>query len=65
MLEKCLENLENKGIVHPEMAIVIRKLQSTRNLIVHDSESRITRGEALEWLGISKSVKDRLEQKLK
>ena len=60
-----LSYLEGKGLIDAKMTMLIQKLQSTKNLIVHNSDSSITRGEALEWLGISKSIKDRLEQKLR
>ena len=64
-IRMTLSYLESKGLIDAEMTMLIQKLQSTRNLIVHNSDSNITRGEALEWLGISKSIKDRLEQKLR
>lgn len=56
--------IEN-GTIDKSMADLVNKLRTMRNKIVHATESEITRGEALEWLGIYKSVRDRLAQKLK
>ena len=61
---KAASYLKQKGIIDGEMAMLLDKIQNTRNLIVHSTDSSITRGEALEWLGISRSVRDRLAQKL-
>ena len=61
---KVLIYLENKGILDDEIIMLIRKLMSVRNQIVHNSVSSVTRGEAIEWLGISKSVNDKISQKL-
>lgn len=61
---KALQYLHKNGLIDFEMEMLINKLRQTRNLIVHRPDSSITRGEAIEWLGISKSVKDRLSQKL-
>ena len=56
--------IEN-GTIDKSMADLVNKLRAIRNKIVHTTEPEITRGEALEWLGISKSVRDRLAQKIK
>tara|TARA_R110000744_G_scaffold257211_1_gene372641 strand:- start:241 stop:459 length:219 start_codon:yes stop_codon:yes gene_type:complete len=61
---RALTYIRENGIIDTEMEMLINKLRQTRNLIVYNSDSLITRGEALEWLGISKSIKDRIEQKL-
>ncbi|MEL7614022.1 DUF4145 domain-containing protein [Vreelandella titanicae] len=58
-----VQRLVEEGIIDPTMASLIDKLRSVRNRVVHE-DSDVTRGEALEWLGISRSVKDRLAQKL-
>lgn len=59
-----LSALFAQGIISQEMLHLIGSIQQVRNKIVHSSNSDVTRGEALEWLGISKSIKDRLAQKL-
>lgn len=61
---KALSYIRTNGLIDSEMEMLINKLRHIRNLIVHSSGFSITRGEALEWLGISKSIKDRIEQKL-
>ena len=61
---KVLSYLEDKQVLDNEIIMLIQKLRSTRNRIVHNSDSSVTRGEALEWLGISKSVNNKLSQKL-
>lgn len=59
-----ISSLVSEGIIDQSMATLIDKLRTVRNKIVHSSESEVTRGEALEWLGIAKSVNDRLLTKL-
>lgn len=59
-----VQGLVEEGIVDPKMASLIDKLRIVRNRVVHGVDPDVTRGEALEWLGISRSVKDRLAQKL-
>ena len=56
--------LADQNIIGKDLADLVEKIRSVRNKIVHVSDSNLTRGEALEWLGISKSVKDRLEQRI-
>jgi hypothetical protein len=64
-IKTILNYLEDHNIIDVHMKMIIEKLRATRNLIVHNPDPSITRGEALEWLGIAKSVKDRLDQKLR
>jgi hypothetical protein len=59
-----LTYLIERGVIDDDMGMLIRKLRDIRNSIVHSTDPNITRGEALVWLGIAKSVKDRLTQKL-
>ena len=56
--------LLNAGVIDDALASVVTQLHDTRNRVVHESGHSVTRGEALEWLGISKSVADRLRQKV-
>jgi hypothetical protein len=55
--------LENE-IVDQRMVDLINLIKVLRNEIVHQSGFELTRGEALEWMGISKSIMDRLNQRL-
>ncbi len=59
-----LAYLEKREILDSTMCDVIKKLMGIRNKIVHTSKTEITRGEALEWLGIAMSVSKHLKQKL-
>ncbi|MGJ8689724.1 MAG: hypothetical protein ACSHXZ_09410 [Gammaproteobacteria bacterium] len=57
--------LLDNGTIDPAMAGLINRINTLRNNIVHQHEFELTRGEAMEWMGISKSVKDRLSQRLR
>lgn len=59
---EALSALVGANIINNDMASLIGKLREIRNKIVHGGESTVTRGEALEWLGISKSIRQRLQQ---
>ncbi len=63
-IPEIINILAQKGMIQRDLADLVAKIREVRNKIVHVSDSELTRGEALEWLGISKSVKDRLEQRL-
>ena len=63
-ISEIIKFLTEEGVIQEELAELVSKIKGIRNKIVHVSDSELTRGEALEWLGISKSVKDRLEQRL-
>ena len=58
-----VQALVEEGVLDPTMASLIDKLRIVRNRVVHGEDPDVTRGEAFEWLGISRSVKDRLAQK--
>ena len=60
----ALDELLSKKLIEPEMAAIVQKVRGVRNKIVHspEAEASVTRGEALEWLGISRSICDRLRQ---
>jgi len=62
---KALAYLEKNNFIDNEMAMLIGKIRNIRNKIVHGKDAHVTKGEAIEWLGISKSIRDRLIQKLK
>ncbi len=62
-ISNIINTLVTDGVIDESMGNIIQKLKNVRNKIVHASEPEVTRGEALEWLGISKSVRDRLVQK--
>lgn len=64
-IPKIIKFLVEQGVIQKDLADLLFKIQDVRNKIVHVEDSRLTRGEALEWLGISKSVKDRLSQRLR
>ena len=64
-ISAIIKFLTERDIIPEELADLVSKIQGVRNKIVHVSDSELTRGEALEWLGISKSVKDRLEQRFR
>lgn len=59
-----LKILQAGGNLDERLASVIIALHQTRNRIVHESNHSITRGEALEWLGIAKSIADRIRQRI-
>lgn len=61
---RVISALVDNAVINSEMASLIRKMNEIRNKIVHSSEFEITRGELLEWLGISRSITDRLSQQL-
>ena len=61
---KAVKYLRENGTINAELEMLIQKLRQTRNLVVHGSDVSVSRAEAFEWLGISKSVLDRLKQKI-
>lgn len=61
-ITKIIEDLVKAGVIDAGMAELIRKMREIRNMIVHGGQAVVTRGEALEWLGISKSIRQRLKQ---
>ena len=61
---KALGYLRSMGTINAEMEMLIQKLRQVRNMVVHSTDAALSRGEALDWLGISKSVLDRLNQKI-
>ncbi len=62
-ISNVINTLVTDGVIDESMSNIIQKLKNVRNKIVHAVDPDVTRGEALEWLGISKSVRDRLVQK--
>ncbi|MGF1845625.1 hypothetical protein [Vibrio lentus] len=63
-ISRIVRDLEASQIIEPYLAELILKMYKLRNEIVHTDGLELTRGEIIEWLGISKSVADRLKQKL-
>lgn len=53
---------ERDGEISSEIKMILEKLSKIRNKIVHQGTGDVTRGEVLEWLGIAKSVNDRLKR---
>jgi hypothetical protein len=64
-IPQIIKLLAREGVIQQDLAELVSKIRDVRNKIIHLSDSELTKGEALEWLGISKSVKDRLQQRLK
>lgn len=63
-LSKALKYLRDSGTINAELEMLIQKLRQTRNMVVHSSDVSFSRAEAIDWLGISKSVLERLKQKI-
>ncbi|MFM5587823.1 hypothetical protein ACET65_12735 [Aeromonas rivipollensis] len=61
---KLVKQLQNSDKIDSGLADLILKIYRLRNEIVHVSGIDLTKAEAMEWLGVSKSVSDRLNQKL-
>ena len=61
LVRHLLSNLEKNYDLDPRVASLIPRMYEIRNRVVHSYENEVTRGELLEWLGISKSVYDRLK----
>ncbi|WP_195848193.1 hypothetical protein, partial [Providencia sp. wls1948] len=59
-----IKDLEQSHIIDPNLAKLILKMFKLRNEIVHVLDAEITEAEAMEWLAVSKSVQDRLKQRL-
>ena len=56
--------LVEHSVLGSDMASIIGRMYEIRNNIVHSTDFEITRGELLEWLGLSRSITDRLTQQL-
>lgn len=61
---ETINELANSNAIPSNLAELILKMYRLRNKIVHGGNVVLTKGEALEWLGVAKSVNDRLSQKL-
>ncbi len=59
-----IKDLEQSKTIEPNLAKLILKMFKLRNEIVHVLDVEITEAEAMEWLAVSKSVQDRLKQRL-
>lgn len=59
-----IDELLSSSLIDSEVGNLVLKMYRLRNEIVHAKNPEISRGEVLEWLGLSKSVHDRLEQQL-
>ena len=59
-----IKALVDHSILGQEMGLLVKKMYEIRNKIVHMPNAEITRGELLEWLGLSRSITDRLSQQL-
>ncbi|EGR0930950.1 hypothetical protein EIC00_24735 [Vibrio parahaemolyticus] len=63
-ITKIVRQLQSSEKIDSGLADLILKMYRLRNEIVHVSGIDLTKAEAMEWLGVSKSVSDRLVQKL-
>ena len=61
---KVISELQKNGVIDSEMASLINQMREVRNQIVHTASFDVTRGELLEWVGLSRSITDRLTQQL-
>lgn len=61
---KLVQQLQSSYKIDSGLANLILKIYRLRNEIVHVSGIDLTKTEAMEWLGVSKSISDRLNQKL-
>ncbi len=62
--ESLVQQLQSSYKIDSGLANLILKMYRLRNEIVHVSGIDLTKTEAMEWLGVSKSISDRLNQKL-
>lgn len=63
-IAKVVKQLQNIDKIDNGLAELILKMYRLRNEIVHHSGVNLTKTEAMEWLGVSKSIADRLKQRL-
>jgi hypothetical protein len=61
---EILDELQKLGLIGPDIRDPANRLFGMRNQYIHANSISITSGEALELLGIARSVRDRLKQKL-
>ena len=63
-ITKIVQHLQRIDKIDSGLADLILKMYRLRNEIVRVSDIEITKAETMEWLGVSKSVRERLEQRL-
>lgn len=63
-ITRVIKELAESSVIDFDLSQLVLKMNRLRNDIVHSQNIDLTRGEALEWLGLSRSVHDRLKQKL-
>lgn len=63
-INRTIDELLSSSLIDREVGNLAVKMYRIRNEIVHAKNPEISRGEVLEWLGLSKSVHDRLEHQL-
>lgn len=63
-ISMIIKALIDHSILNSEMGMLVKKMFEIRNKIVHMPDAQLTRGELLEWLGLSRSITDRLSQQL-
>lgn len=61
---EAVSELSKNHIIDADMRQLIDRLRRTRNIIVHGRGEPLTKAEALEWLGIARSIRDRLAERL-
>lgn len=64
-VSKIVSTLVEDNLINNDLASLIRNMYSLRNKIVHSSDFNMTRGELIEWQGLSKSIIDRLTNQLR
>ncbi|NDV22259.1 hypothetical protein [Desulfovibrio sp. JC022] len=63
---QILNELESRSVIGNDLSVLVKKLLNLRNKVVHKNmqDPGYTHGEIIEWLGLSQSVKDRLQQRI-
>jgi hypothetical protein len=61
---KIISMLVENQLINNDLASLMKNMYSLRNKIVHSSDFNMTRGELIEWQGLSKSITDRLTSQL-
>ncbi len=59
-ISRTLSSLVEYSVITKELGILIKNMYEIRNKIVHSYNAEFTRGELIEWLGLARSLKDRL-----
>jgi hypothetical protein len=63
-ITRTIDELLKSSSINDDIANLLLKMYRLRNDIVHAKNPEVSRGEILEWLGLSRSIHDRLELQL-